>query len=177
MAAGKRTRFALVFHGVKVPAMGGEFLKELDVIKAEGCEHDGKQFLIFTTRKPRKAADVLDAIKAFNAANAEENMNLVSYENEPEIVVFDRGNCYRTHPISKIIQSAVGGENMSWAWSVVLDGEAKKRRAANELETDLVETSIRPSATKRVAIQREVDTLSCHVIGVCFGVWTRIMAS
>ena len=75
MAAGKRTRFALVFNGVRVPAMGGDFLKELDVIKAEGCEHDGKQFVVFTTRRPRKASDVLSAISAFNATS-EEKMQL-----------------------------------------------------------------------------------------------------
>jgi hypothetical protein len=63
MAAGKRTRFALVFNGARVPAMGGDFLKELDVIKAEGCEHDGKQFVVFTTLKPRKAGEVLSAIQ------------------------------------------------------------------------------------------------------------------
>jgi hypothetical protein len=158
MAAGKRTRFALVFNGTRAPAMGGEFLKELDVIKAEGCEHDGKQFVIFTTRKPRKSADVSNAVKAFNES-AEEKMHLVSYENEPEIVVFDRGNCYRKHPISKIIQSAMNGDDVSWAWSVMADSEAKKKRAS-----DLVEASIRPSASKRVAVQREV--VDCCVIGV-----------
>jgi hypothetical protein len=162
MAAGKRTRFALVFSGARVPAMGGDFLKELDVIKAEGCEHDGKQFVLFTTLKPRKAGEVLSAIHAFNAT-VEEKMSLISYEDGPEVVVFDRGNCYRSHPIYKIIQAAANGNDMSWTWSVVMDGEAKKRRVASELESDLVETSIRPSATKRVAIQREV---ACCVIGV-----------
>jgi hypothetical protein len=105
---------------------------------------------------------VLSAIHAFNAT-VEEKMSLISYEDGPEVVVFDRGNCYRSHPIYKIIQAAANGNDMSWTWSVVMDGEAKKRRVASELESDLVETSIRPSATKRVAIQREV---ACCVIGV-----------
>jgi hypothetical protein len=165
MAAGKRTRFALVFNGVRVPAMGGDFLKELDVIKAEGCEHDGKQFVIFTTRKPRKAADVLSAVSAFNATT-EDKMHLIAHEDGPEVVVFDRGNCYRTHSICKIIQEAMStGKDVSWAWSLVVDSESKQKRVASELETDMVETSILPSAAKRVALPREVVDLCC-VIGV-----------
>jgi len=166
MAAGKRTRFALVFNGVRIPAMGGDFLKELDVINAEGCEHDGKQFVIFTTRKPRKAADVLGAISAYNAT-AEEKMQLIPHEDGPEVVVFDRGNCYRTHPICKIVHAA-SGNDVSWEWSLLVDSESKQKRVAGELETDLNETSIRPSASKRVALPREEVVHPCCVIGVYF---------
>lgn len=145
--------------------MGGDFLKELEVIKAEGCEHDGKQFVIITTRKPRKAADVQSALDAFNATT-EEKMHLVAHGDCPEIVVFDRGNCYRTHPISKIIQTAMtNGDDVSWAWSLVMDSESKQKRVASELETDMVETSIRPLANKRIALLREVVD-ACCVIGV-----------
>lgn len=145
--------------------MGGDFLKELDVIKAEGCEHEGKQYLIFTTRKPRKAADVLSAIHGFNETT-EDKMNLVAHEDCPEIVVFERGNCYRTHPISKIIQAAMAnGDDVSWEWSLMVDSESKQKRVASELETDMVETSIRPSATKRATLPREVVDI-CFVIGV-----------
>ena len=167
MVAGKRTRFGLVFDGTRAPAMGGEFLKELEVIKAEGCEHDGKQFLIFTTNKPRKSSDVLDAVNTFNGAT-EEKMNLVSFEGGPEVVVFERGNCFRTHPISKIIQAAMNGDDVSWVWSVMMDSDVKKKRVVSELELDLVETSVRPSASKRIAIHREV--LEIVVIGVYFAV-------
>ena len=73
--AGKRTRFGLVFDGSKAPAMGGGFLKDMDVIKAEGCEKDGKQFVIFTVSKPRKASEVLDSIKNYNE-DAEEKATL-----------------------------------------------------------------------------------------------------
>jgi hypothetical protein len=167
MAAGKRTRFALVFCGVRVPALGGDFLKELDVIKAEGCEHNGNQFVILTTRKPRRASDVLSALSAFNETT-EEKMQLIAHENGPEVVVFDRGNCYRTHPICKIINEAMtGGEDVSWAWSLMMDSESKQKRVASELESDLVETSIQPSAVKRIALPREVVDLCC-VIGVYF---------
>ena len=166
MAAGKRTRFALVFNGVRVPAMGGDFLKELDVIKAEGCEHDGKQFVVFTTRRPRKASDVLGAIQAFNAT-VEEKMSLVSFEGGPEVVVFDRGNCYRSHPICKIVHAA-SGNDVSWEWSLLVDSESKQKRVAGELETDLVEAAIRPSVAKRASpfLPREEVVGPCHVIGV-----------
>ena len=173
MAAGKRTRFALVFNGVRVPAMGGDFLKELAVIKAEGCEHDGKQFVVFTTRKPRKAADVLSAISAYNAA-AEEKMQLIAHEEEgPEVVVFDRGSCYRTHPICKLIHAA-SGNDVSWEWSLLVDSESKQKRVACELETDLVEASILPSASKRIALlpREVVDPSCCCVIGVYFSICT-----
>ena len=136
--------------------MGGGFLKDMDVIKAEGCEKDGKQFVIFTVSKPRKASEVLDSIKNYNE-DAEEKMNLISFQDGPEVAVFDRGNCFRSHPISKIIQSAVAEEE-SWVWSVVVDSDGKKKRAVNELESDLVETSIRPATTKRMA-SRPVEVI------------------
>jgi hypothetical protein len=167
MAAGKRTRFALVFNGVRVPAMGGDFLKELDVIKAEGCEHDGKQFVVFTTRRPRKASDVLSAISAFNATS-EEKMQLIAHGDGPEVVVFDRGNCYRSHPICKIVHAA-SGNDVSWEWSLLADSESKQKRVAGELESDLVEASIRPSAAKRASpLPREEVVGPCQVIGVYF---------
>lgn len=165
MPSGKRTRFGLVFDGVRPPSMGGGFLKELDVIKAEGCEKDGKQFLIFTTNKPRRSNDVADSVRAFNeSAPDDEKLALIAFENGPEVVVFERGNCFRTHPISKIIQGAMEDDGY-WAWSVMIDGDRKKKRAVNELESDLVEAAIRPSSAKRVAVLREDEVILSCVIG------------
>lgn len=198
-------RFGLVFEGTRTPAFGGGFLKDLEVTKAEGCEKDGKQFVILSVSKPRKASDVVKAVKAYNS-DTQDKMMLVPFLNGPEVVVFDRGNCYRAHPISKIIQEAVAAED-SWTWAVVAEGDAgtskkmcdvggkkkksdevgkpdagekpaaipvveeveetkkeetetkksaggsKKKRAVNELESDLVEASIRPQSIKRQAIR------------------------
>ena len=166
MANSKRTRFGLVFEGPKVPSMGSAFLQEIDVIKADGCERDGKHFMIFTTSKPRRSTDVLDSIKAFNLAN-EEKMNLVAFEDGPEVAVFDRGQCFRTHPISKIIQNAISNEE-AWSWSMLADSDKKKKRAINELESDLVETAIFPTAPKRMAIVRPVEV---RIVPCVIGAW------
>ena len=148
MVAGKRTRFGLVFNGCKLPSMGGDFLKELDVTNAEGCEKDGKHFMIFTVNKPRRMEDVVESIQAFNAvASEEDRIKLVQYENEPEVVVFAKGNCFKTHGISKIIH----GEDTYWEWSVVVDGDGKKKRAMSELSSDLVDAAIVPKCAKRVS--------------------------
>lgn len=164
MPAGKRTRFGLVFQGAQPPSMGGDFLKDLDVIKAEGCEKEGRQFLIFTTNRPRRSDDVLESLRAYNA-QASEKVEPVSFENGPLVAVFERGNCFRTHAISKIIQGAMEGDDGYWVWSVMMDGDRKKKRAVNELESDLVETSIRPSASKRVAGVRAEEVMMLVVIG------------
>ena len=155
--ASKRTRFGLVFEGTKAPTMGGGFLQELDVAKADGCEHEGRHFMIFTTTKPRRSPEVLESIQTYNmAAPDEEKMNIVAFQNGPEIAVFDRGQCFRSHPISRIIQGATAAGE-AWSWSMIADSEKKKKRAINELESDLVDTAILPTAPKRMAVVRPVE--------------------
>jgi len=174
--SGKRTRFGLMFHGTKPPSFDGEFLKELGVIKADGCERDGDHFLVFSTNKPRKSAEVLEAVNSFNAV-ALEKVNLVCFQDGPEVVVFDRGNCFRAHPMCKIIQAAAE-KDAAWSWSTMIDTEGKKRRAVSELESDLVESSIRPSFLKRVAVRlTEVMVMPCVIGASMFGrgvtLWTK----
>jgi len=148
MVLGKRTRFGLVFNATKLPSMGGDFLKELDVTKAEGCEKDSKHFMIFTVNKPRRMEEVAESIQGFNAVAVEEDrIKLLQYESEPEVVVFNKGNCFKTHAISKVIH----GEDTYWEWSVVVDGDGRKKRAVSELSSDLVDSSIVPKFTKRVS--------------------------
>ncbi len=168
MPAGKRTRFGLVFNGAQPPSMGGDFLKELDVIKAEGCEKDGVQFLIFTTNRPRRSDDVLESIRLFNDRTSDQKVELIPHDNGPLVAVFDRGNCFRTHQLSKIIQGAMEGDDGYWTWSVMMDGDRKKKRAVNELESDLVETSIKPASSKRVAGAR-VDEVRDMMVSVVIG--------
>jgi hypothetical protein len=163
----KRVRFGLVFEGTKAPAMGDGFLHELDVIQADGCEHEGNHFMIFTTTKPRRPADVLASVQAFNATATEEKMTLIAFQGGPEVAVFDRGQCFRSHPISRIIQGATAAGE-AWSWSMLADSEKKKKRAINELESDLVDTVIIPSAPKRKAAIRPVEV---RIVPCVIGAW------
>ena len=166
--SGKRTRFGLLFQGTKPPSLDGEFLKELGVVKADGCERDGNHILVFSTSKPRRPTEVLEAVNAFNEV-ASEKMNLGRFQDEPEVVVFERGNCFRAHPMCKVIQSAAEND-AAWSWSTMASGEGKKRRAVSELESDLVESSIRPSFLKRVAMRpTEVMAVPCVIGASMFG--------
>jgi hypothetical protein len=163
----KRVLFGLVFEGTKVPAMGDGFLHELDVFQADGCEHEGNHLMIFTTTKPRRPADVLAAVNAFNATATDEKMSLIAFQDGPEVAVFDRGQCFRSHPISSIIQGATAAGE-AWSWSMLADSERKKKRAINELESDLVETAIIPNAPKRKAASRLVEV---RIVPCVIGAW------
>ena len=166
--SGKRTRFGLMFHGTKPPSLDGDFLKELGIVKADGCERDGDHFLVFSTSKPRKSAEVLEAVNSFNAV-ALEKMALGCFQDGPEVVVFDRGNCFRAHPMCKIIQAAAE-KDAAWSWSTMASGEGRKKRAVSELESDLVESSIRPSFLKRMAVRlTEVMVVPCVIGALIFG--------
>jgi len=178
--ASKRIRFGIVFEGALPTLDGGMFLGGLGIVEAEGCTKDGIHFMVMTVGKARKTTEVEQAIEAHNRSAAEAAISLVSYQGGPCVVTFERGHKFQLHPIYQTIQSASKAGNAAyWAWGLI-EGK-KRRRVINELESDLVETSIVPNAPKRasgvgkensdVQVKQPSEFLSdvgCCLIGTSF---------
>ena len=170
--ASKHIRFGMVFEGERPECVvsGEGFFKLLDVVEAQGGRDDGKNFMILTLRRARRLVEVERAM---------EGIRLVSFENGPSIVTFQRGHNYQAHSIYKIIQKiSASGDESFWAWSMVVDSDRKRKRVADELESDLVDASITPIAQKRASKKRELDENQVRAsssffygllsIGICF---------
>lgn len=139
----KRTRFGIVFEG-PAPDLGAGFLKRLNITDAEGCAQDGVQYVLLRTGKPRASIDVAECA-------AEHALKLIRFQpSEPEVMVFEKGSKFRVHPMGRFIHS-MRRDASYWRWP---DGQPRrKKRVAAELQSDLVETTIVPASTKRVAIK------------------------
>ena len=153
--AAKRIRFGIVFEGSLPSLEGGMFLNGLGIVEAEGCNKDGTHFMMLTVGKPRRTSEVEQAIEAFNgAASAGAAIRLVSFQGGPSVVTFERGHKFQLHPIYQTIRSANDAGNAAyWAWGSV-EGR-KRKRVINELESDLVESAILPTASKRASGAKE----------------------
>jgi len=176
----KRIRFGMVYEGAR-PAMDSSgFLKELGVVDAEGAEKDGQQFILFTVLKPRRTCEVQQAVDAYNSGSSE-GIRLVQFGGEQqEVVTFERGHKFQLHPIYQTIRVADAAKDGSfWAWSssgVAGDvNNKKRRRVINELESDLVEASIAPSAPKRASGKEnhgsEPQVMISHYGLLCIGMF------
>ena len=165
--ASKHIRFGMVFEGERPECVvsGEGFFKLLDVVEAQGGRDNGKNFMILTLRRARRLVEVERAM---------EGIRLVSFENGPSIVTFQRGHNYQAHSIYKIIQKiSASGDESFWAWSMVVDSDRKRKRVADELEA-----SITPIAQKRASKKRELDENQVRAsssffygllsIGICF---------
>lgn len=144
----KRMRFGLVFrYGEKV---GDDLLRKLQVKKAEGCEKDGQKFIMITTTKPQRTDNIMKWIADFNQEK-QEKIVCVGYAGGAEVAVFDKGNAFREHPIYRVIDE-MRMDASYWSWYACAEGN--KKRALCELESDLVDASITPHSTKRVAVEK-----------------------
>ena len=155
----KRVRFGLTYKG------SVRFFKEvLDGVDLKGIEcvsAEDLHYVLVTTHKPCATSAIADALKQFNE-KAEHQMEVVPF-NGTEIVTFSKAQGYMQHPFYAPFQTAKkaeesGGNTTYWCWNADdVDGSTGKR-ANKELESDLVQSVIKPSANKRarVAPAREV---------------------
>jgi hypothetical protein len=154
--AAKRIRFGIVFEGTLPALEDGHFLGGLGIVEAEGCTKDGNHFMLITVGRPRKTIDVEQAIKLFNSSAPEAAITPVSFQGGPFVVTFERGHKFQLHPIYQTIQSAnQSGDSAYWTWGLI-EGK-KRRRVMSELESDLVEASILPTAPKRASGKENSD--------------------
>lgn len=167
--AAKRIRFGMVFEGTLPSLEDGQFLGSLGIVEAEGCTKDGNHFVLITVGKPRKTSEVEQAILAYTEAA----ITPVSYQGGPLVVTFERGHKFQLHPIYQAIQSAnQAGNEGYWTWGLI---EGKKRkRVINELESDLVETSIVPNASKRACGKENSDVQVNMPSELCIGMSQHI---
>ena len=152
----KRIRFGFVFEGQR-PDIGGQTpFADLDVAEAEGCEKDGRQFVVFTVCKPRRVSDVERVVEGL------EGIRLVSLDGGPMIATFERGHSYQGHPIYRTIQSLCANCDVSyWRWSLDHPQQNRKKRVISELESDLADAVILPAAEKRASKKQRQEDAEC----------------
>ena len=155
-AMAKRIRFGFVFEGLR-PDIGGQTpFADLDVAEAEGCEKDGRQFVVFTVCKPRRVSDVERVVEGL------EGIRLVSLDGGPMIATFERGHSYQGHPIYRTIQSLCANCDVSyWRWSLDHPQQNRKKRVISELESDLADAVILPAAEKRASKKQRQEDAEC----------------
>ena len=149
----KRVRFGLTYKG------SVRFFKEvLDGVDLKGIECvsvDDLHYVLVTTHKPCATSNISDALQRFNE-KAEQRMELVPF-NGKEIVTFSKAQGYVQDPFYAPFLAAkkaeeTGGQSSHWSWSADDVAGITGKRANKELESDLVQSVIKPSANKRARV-------------------------
>ena len=154
----KRIRFGLTYTG------GIRFMKDVvegvDLKSIECVSVENVHYVLLTLVKPCHTCDVVDGIRAFNEKIEDEDKRLrvIPFQGE-DIVTFAKAQGYMQHPFYAPFEEAKkteldGGSTTYWCW----EAEGPCKRVAKELESDFVETCVKPASKKRagVAPGREV---------------------
>ena len=167
----KRMRYGFVCSNATGP-LKADMFPSLVVRSIEAALSGERLFVVLAVEKAVKAQDVLSAVSNFNASAGEDaKICLEKFEDcQDTIITFDKGQLYLQHPFYVIVQgirssARVEGEPPRfWEWTSDSTQLKKRKRVAEELDSDLVVESISPSAPKRERSSKTIEV----VLFFCF---------